>query len=160
MQIGAIWRPAPAWNSHCKTNIDSHGPGTRAGCCTPFHLSPSVGCVIVGIEQQECWMPFFAGLPWFRFILANELGQLSALIQLLHDVAAANQLAVHVELRVGWPGGVLLQSLPKLLVFKDIDGGVGDVEKVQYSTRLVREAAERKGVGSENDSNEESVQSM
>ena len=52
----------------------------------------------------------------------NELLQLPALVHLAHDVAAADELAVHVELRDRGPVGVLLDAFADLGVLQHVDG--------------------------------------
>jgi hypothetical protein len=60
---------------------------------------------------------------------AQELLQLAARVQLLHDVAAALELAVHVELRDGRPVRELLDALSDLPVREHVElayDGAGD----------------------------------
>src|SRR5688572_21743005 len=58
-----------------------------------------------------------------RFRAGNQLLQLARLEHLLHDVAAADELALHVELRDGRPVGELLDALADLRVLQHDDGG-------------------------------------
>src|SRR6185503_14658772 len=52
----------------------------------------------------------------------DQLLQLARLVHLAHDVAAADELAVHVELRDRGPVRVLLDALADLLVLQHVDG--------------------------------------
>src|SRR6185312_2263160 len=52
----------------------------------------------------------------------DQLLQLARLVHLAHDVAAADELAVHVELRDGGPVRVLLDALADVLVLQHVDG--------------------------------------
>src|SRR5208283_2413871 len=54
--------------------------------------------------------------------LAQEPLQLAAAVHLEHDVAAAEELAVHVELRVGGPARVALERLAEFRVLEYVDG--------------------------------------
>src|SRR5262245_30558643 len=65
-------------------------------------------------------------------LLALELLlELSGRVQLGHDVAAAEELAVHVELRDGGPGGVFLDALAHVGRAQDVDRRVLRQQAVQ-----------------------------
>src|SRR2546423_11704745 len=51
---------------------------------------------------------------------SQQRGELAALVQLAHDVAAADQLAVQIELGIRRPARVLLEPLTQLLVRQDV----------------------------------------
>src|SRR5262245_22432408 len=73
----------------------------------------------------------------------EQLLQLAAAIHLGHDVRAADEFAVDVELRDGRPVGVLLDALPDVGVFQHVDGedlaratGAQDPDRVRGKTAL------------------------
>ena len=81
----------------------------------PKHFSSLTRLVdelLQSLVEAPCEVLFLLGL-------GQRLRQLPRLVQLLQDVQPAHQLAVNVELRVGGPLGVLLQTLPHLNQTKD-----------------------------------------
>src|SRR5690348_2397119 len=71
--------------------------------------------------------------------------QLAGLVHLAHDVAAAHELAVHVELRDGRPVREILDALADLRVLQHVDGV--DVLRAAHLEDLARggrEAAHRR----------------
>src|SRR5450631_4831182 len=63
----------------------------------------------------------------------DELLELAARVQVAHDVGAADELPVDVELRAGRPARVFLQPLAQLLVGED-------VERLERGTDLLEHA--------------------
>src|SRR3954447_10528314 len=74
---------------------------------------------------------------------AEHLGELARLIHLGHDVAAADQLPLHEQLRDRRPVGDGRQLLPDARVGEDVDGGEGRAERVERGHGARREAAAR-----------------
>src|SRR5262252_665260 len=75
---------------------------------------------------------------------AQRLLQLARLVHLHHDVRAADELAVDVELRDGGPVGIFLDALADALVLEDVDGlEVVDAAGVEDLDGAAREAAHR-----------------
>src|SRR5918993_2998896 len=64
-------------------------------------------------------------------LVGEELLQLAGLEHLAGDVAAADELALHVELGNGRPVGVVLDALAHSLVLKHVDALVGHAEVVE-----------------------------
>src|SRR5690606_9345071 len=77
-------------------------------------------------------------------LLGHEALKLSGLKHLTDDVAAADELALNVELRDRRPVGIVLDALAKLVRGQDIDALVVDAEVVENLHHLTREAALRK----------------
>ena len=61
-------------------------------------------------------------------LVGHELLQLARLEHLARDVAAADELALDVELRDGRPVGIVLDALADALVLEDVDAFVGNAE--------------------------------
>lgn len=70
----------------------------------------------------ECLGAFPLGLALGVFQLdAEEVMQFAGLVHLGHDIAAADELALDVELGEGGPLAELLEALADFFVFKDIE---------------------------------------
>src|SRR2546430_10991809 len=78
---------------------------------------------------------------------ADERRQLTSAMHLAHDVAAADELAVHVQLRNGRPVRVLLDRFPLLRLGEHVDGLERGTDLAQDLDRGGREAAHRKARG-------------
>src|SRR4051794_25623545 len=77
-----------------------------------------------------------------RHALALEhLDQLPGREHLADDVAAADELALHIELGNGRPLGEFLDPLAQRRIGKDVDALEGDVEMVQHLDHRGGEAA-------------------
>ena len=74
--------------------------------------------------------------------------QLTRLMHLGHDVATADELSVHVELRVSGPIRIFLQSLAYFRIRQDVEGLEGDPFFFEDLHDGIREAAGRKLPGS------------
>src|SRR5688572_15317585 len=81
-------------------------------------------------------------------LLFDELLKLASLEHLHHDVRAADELALDVELRNGRPFRIVLDALPDLRILEDIDGLERDAEMVEDGDGAAREAALREQGGS------------
>src|SRR5690606_18809388 len=81
---------------------------------------------------------------WSRL---EHFGQLAGLVQVGHDVAAADQLAVDVELRIRGPVGVALQSLAQVRIQEDVVRLEVDADLPQDADDLGREATLRERLG-------------
>src|SRR5439155_1075277 len=77
----------------------------------------------------------------------DERRELAATVHLAHDVAAADQLAAHVELRDGRPARVHLDRLALLGLREHVDGLERDSDRGQDLHRGGREAAHREARG-------------
>ena len=55
--------------------------------------------------------------------------ELAGLEHFPHDIAAADEFALYIELRNGWPVGVILDALAQIGVFEHIDA----FEAVSYT---------------------------
>jgi len=75
--------------------------------------------------------------------VGKETLQLAGLEHLADDIAAADELSLHVQLRNRRPVGVFLDSLAQLVGSEDIDALVVDAEVVEDLHDLTREAAQR-----------------
>src|SRR4051794_38108628 len=64
-------------------------------------------------------------------LVGEELLQLAGLEHLAGDVAAADELALHVELGNGRPAGIFLDALADGLVLEHVDALVGYAEVVE-----------------------------
>src|SRR5574337_2037522 len=74
----------------------------------------------------------------------EQLLQFARLVHLHHDVRAADELALDVQLRDRRPVGVILDALADLLVLEDVDRlQVGDPAGLQHLDRAAREPAHR-----------------
>src|SRR5690606_18008362 len=78
----------------------------------------------------------------------ENLLQLSRFVELDRDVAAADQLAVHVELRERRPVRVRLQSLANLRVLEDVHVCEFRTDLAEHADRARRESALREVGGS------------
>src|SRR3546814_12371486 len=76
-------------------------------------------------------------------IALQQLDQFAALVHLADDVAAADELALHIELRDGRPGAEFLDALTQRLILKDIDALEAHAEVAQHLHDGRREAALR-----------------
>src|SRR3546814_16719984 len=76
-------------------------------------------------------------------IALQQLDQFAALVHLADDVAAADELAPHIELRDGRPGAEFLDALTQRLILKDIDALEEHAEVAQHLHDGRREAALR-----------------
>ena len=70
--------------------------------------------------------------------------QFSGLEHLAHDIAAADELALHVKLGNGRPVGIILDSLTQIAVGQHVDAFVVDAEIVENLDHLPGEATLRK----------------
>ena len=77
----------------------------------------------------------------------EELVELARKRHLGDDVAAAHELAAHVELRHGGPVGVLLDALADGVVGEHVHVGELDAHVVEHARDLGGEAALRHGLG-------------
>src|SRR5271170_5917633 len=73
--------------------------------------------------------------------LGEQLLQLAALVHLERDVAAADELALDVKLRVGRPVGEALEGLAHLRLLEDIDMFELGADCAQRGDRLRRKPA-------------------
>ena len=71
-------------------------------------------------------------------------GQLSPLKHLPDDVASTDKFTINVKLRNRRPVGELLEPLPHLRIFQDIEGPVLDLEVLEDLNDRCRESAHRK----------------
>jgi len=74
---------------------------------------------------------------WHQPVLGQEPLELSALMHAQDDVATANELAVHVQLRNSRPFRVLLDPSPQILIFEHIEAldlVLRDTLHVEYLT--------------------------
>src|ERR1700751_4945086 len=69
--------------------------------------------------------------------------QLAGLEHLADDVAAADELALDIELRDGRPVGIGLDALPQFVVLEDVEPLIGYAEVVEDLHGLAGEAAHR-----------------
>src|SRR5690242_3453649 len=72
-----------------------------------------------------------SALPGLDALLGQKTLQLAGLEHLAHDIAAADELALHVELRDGRPVRVRLDAGADLVGFEDIDALVADAEVIE-----------------------------
>src|SRR5688500_11541553 len=76
--------------------------------------------------------PFQGGESGLRdLLLVEELLELAGLVHLHHDVGAADELALDVELGHGRPVGIVLHALADLRILEDVDGLEADPEMVE-----------------------------
>src|SRR5437868_11729446 len=135
-------------------------PLSRAGMALfrsrrpPFsfgHCAPAkAGALCETISEFPTNAPAFAGPRWFPpwsglrdLLLIEELLQLAGLEHLHHDVAAADELALHIELGNGRPVGIGLDAVPDLRILQHVHGLEGDAEMVEDRHRTAGEAALR-----------------
>ncbi len=78
-----------------------------------------------------------------RARLLQQRLEFAGAIHLGHDVAAADELALDVELRVGGPVRVRLERLAQLRLLEDVDVAVARLERAQGARGLRRESALR-----------------
>jgi hypothetical protein len=71
-------------------------------------------------------------------------GELARLEHLAHDIAAADEFALDIELRDRRPVGVFLDALAKLGVFENVDPFEGRADLVEDLHHLAGKAAHRK----------------
>src|SRR5271169_4179878 len=71
-----------------------------------------------------------AGLHRDALVLERLL-QFAGLEHLAHDVAAANELALHVELRDSRPVGIGLDAVPQVDGIQHVEAFVGDAQMVE-----------------------------
>jgi len=78
---------------------------------------------------------------------SEQLLQLATLEHLHHDVGAANELTLHIELRNRRPIGIFLDAGPDLRVLKDVDRLVLRAETLEdgYSAALKAALGEERG---------------
>src|SRR5262245_5402200 len=76
-------------------------------------------------------------------LLLEQARELARLEHLADDVAAADELALHVELRNGRPVGEFLDALAQLVVLEHVEAFVGNAEVVEDLHDLAREPAHR-----------------
>jgi hypothetical protein len=69
--------------------------------------------------------------------------QFAAVVHLERDVAAAQQLALHIELGIGRPVGPALEAFAHLRVFEDVDVLEARATRAERADGLGREAALR-----------------
>src|SRR5262249_28364793 len=141
---------AIAWSTCSSASRSATGSSSRTSCgrCTASRkLSASTAR-----EPETSGGPApaahrFRGSPasWRSGgLLGEQLLQLPGLVHLAHDVAAADEFAVDVELRNGRPVGVVLDPLPDAGVGEHVDREeLVDPAGVQHLHRHLREPALR-----------------
>src|ERR1700759_1268957 len=77
-------------------------------------------------------------------LVGKQLLQLAGLEHLANDVAAADELALDVELRNGRPVGIFLDAVPEFGGFKHVQALIADADVIENLHDLARKAALRK----------------
>src|SRR6187551_1164775 len=93
------------------------------------------------------WSPAPPLFHWSLGCGADELLQLAALEHFHHDVGAANELAVDVQLRDRRPVAVRLDALPDVRILEHVDRLEGHGQMLKDRDRPAREAALREKLG-------------
>src|SRR5450756_2641142 len=77
-------------------------------------------------------------------LVLERLLQFAGLEHLAHDVAAADELALHIELRNGRPVGIGLDAVPQVGGIQHVEAFVGDAQVVEDLHHLPGKPALRK----------------
>ena len=98
-------------------------------------------------RRTRCWSPRRSEARGARQAdrarFLQERLELARAVHLGHDVAAADELALHVELRIGGPARISLERFAQLRLLEDVDVAIVRLERAQGAGRLRREAALR-----------------
>src|SRR6478672_5006433 len=84
------------------------------------------------------------GLLYRHSLVLQGLQQFASLKHLAHDVAAADKLALHIELRNRRPVRIAFDPVPDFVGFEHIDAFVGHAEMVKDLDHLPGKSAHRK----------------
>src|SRR5438270_2624981 len=130
-----------------RLNMVNHREARKTASGTVWH-GPCISFRVHASTQGRAGAFFRSRRPPFLFwksgrdlLVPEELLELAGLVHLHHDVGAADELALDVELGNGRPVRIGLDTLPDLRVLEDVDRLERHVQMVEDGDRARREAA-------------------
>src|SRR5690242_3175358 len=121
------------------------GPLPKMNPDTPTSNAARAKSAIVTITRKTLTtLSASGGLTDGNAFVFQGLLQFAGLKHLAHDVAAADKLALHVELRNRRPVGIGLDAVTDFVGFQHVDAFVADTEMVKDLDDLTRKSTHRK----------------
>src|SRR5262245_32475461 len=122
------------------------GPPPNMNPETPTSSAASARSTIVAMTRKNFTTPEAAsgGLAYRHAFLFQRLLQFAGLKHFAHNVATADKLAFHIELRDRRPVGIGLDAIPDLVGLQHVDAFVADSKMIEDLDHLAGKSTHRK----------------